>query len=83
MKYKIKFQCGLLVNDYTAIVDCQSFEELKEQILKRFGNYKGTRKAENERSYAKAFIIHSNNIDELDRNLKKLEYFTITVRPTD
>ena len=83
MKYIIQFRCGLLDDVYEATVDCQSFEELKEQILKRFGNYKGTRRAENERNYAKAFIIHSNNIDELERNLKKLEYFTITVRPAN
>ena len=66
MKYKIKFQCGLLTDDYEAIIDCQSFEELKTQILKRFGNYRGTKKAEDERQYAKAFIIYSNNIEELE-----------------
>lgn len=81
MKFEIHFKCGLLNDEYKAVIECSSFEELKTQILKRFGNYKGTKKAENERQYAKAFIIHSNNIEELERNLQLLEYFTITVRP--
>ena len=81
MRYELQFQCGLLVNNYIANVRCQSFEELKEQILKRFGNYQGTRKAESERNYAKTLIIYSNNLEELERQLQKLEYFKITVRP--
>lgn len=81
MKFEIQFKCGLLNDDYKAIIECSSFEGLKEQILKRFGNCKGTRKAENERAYAKGLIRHVNNIEELDRNLQQLEYFKITVRP--
>lgn len=81
MKFEIQFKCGLLNDEYKAVIECSSFEELKTQILKRFGNYKGTRKAENERQYAKAFIIHSNNIEELERNLQLLEHFKITVKP--
>lgn len=81
MQYEIQFKCGLLNDDYKAVIECDSFEELKEQILKRFGNYKGTRKAETERAYVKGLIRHSNNIEELERNLQQLEYFKITVRP--
>lgn len=81
MKFEIQFKCGLLNDEYKAIIECSSFEELKTQTLKRFGNYKGTRKAEDERNYAKALIRHSNNIDELERNLQQLEYFQITVEP--
>lgn len=81
MKFEIQFKCGLLNDDYKAVIECDSFEELKEQILKRFGNYKGTRKAEKERAYAKGLIRHANNIEELERNLQQLEYFKITVKP--
>lgn len=81
MKFEIQFKCGLLNDEYKTVIECSSFEELKTQILKRFGNYKGTRKAEDERQYAKALIRHANNIEELDRNLQQLDCFKITVRP--
>lgn len=81
MKFEIQFKCGLLNDEYKVVIECNSFEELKTQILKRFGNYKGTRKVERERAYAKGLIRHANNIEELERNLQQLEYFKITVRP--
>lgn len=60
-------------------VEVNTFEELKTEILKRFGNLIATNKADKEKSKVKSLIRSSGNVEELLKKVNSSERWRLSI----
>ena len=71
MRYEVKISSGMYGTKHHFIIESETFEELKNGILRRFGNLYGTNKAMIEKPRIKMKIKNAKSVDEI---LEKVDH---------
>ena len=79
-KFKLTIKSGVFGTKHETEFQATNLQELKQGILKRFGNIQGTSKAEKERFKTKALIKDAANLSELQKQLDNLNHWAISIR---
>ena len=78
-KFKLTIKSGVFGTKHETEFQATNLQELKQGILKRFGNIRGTNKAEKERAKVKLVIADANSLPELQKRLAILNHWIIRV----
>lgn len=76
-KYHVTITSGIFVLRKEYRLECIDFEELKTEILKRFGNLEGTSQAQREKALVKTLIKNSTDPDMLRKSLYNTQWSVI------